>query len=103
MKKTLVLTALAGAALVFAPIASASPTDDAYLSALHNHGLSSRAGDDDLVKVGHGICAERSQGLSEQAIIQQLIPTASSSVTPTDVAFLVQTAERFYCPSGPTV
>lgn len=97
------LTALAGAALVFAPIASASPTDDAYLSALHNHGLSSKAGDTDLIQVGHGICAERSQGMSEQDIIKQLIPTASSSVTPSDVVFLVQTSEHFYCPSGSTV
>ena len=102
MNKTLMLTALAAASLVFAPIASATPTDDAYLLALHNHGLSSRAGDSDLVQIGHAICAERNQGLTEQAIVQQLSLTAPSSVTVSDVVFLVQTSEHFYCP-GPTV
>lgn len=102
--KTLMLAALATASLVFAPIASATPTDDAYLQALHSHGLSSKGGDDDLVQVGHAICQERKLGMSEQDVITQLTPSASNGVTASDVTFIVQTAEHFYCSTpGTTV
>lgn len=87
---------------VFACPAFASGDSD-YLAALHARGITSKGGDADMVQLAHGVCMLRENGVSEQRIIDSLIPYAGSGVSVDDVKFIVQESEAVYCPVGTVV
>lgn len=70
MKKTARLTgplaaALAGFAVITAPIANADSTDDAYLQRLKDNGITWPNGSDQtVVQIGHATCGDWSKGFT---------------------------------------
>jgi hypothetical protein len=93
---------MAGAALVTsAAIATADPTDDAYLDQLHALGFTFTPDRNEAVlAMAHLICYDRSYGLTPDAIakdVHQIL--GPKGITFGDVTSMVSLAESTYCPS----
>ena len=71
--------------------------DAAFLRALHKQGISSSAGDSDLIKIGHLVCDLRSEGYSENALIK-MGTLHANGMSDQDEQVLVTSAEAAYCP-----
>lgn len=77
--------------------AHADSDGDAFLNAMHSHGIVAHGGDGQLIQLAHVICASLSQGVSMNAVtdVGQLY---GDSLTPAKAQFLVQSAAAAYCP-----
>jgi Protein of unknown function (DUF732) len=91
-----------GAALIAnAAIAAADTVDDGYLAQLRTLGFTWPPDHDaGLVILAHHICADRSWGMSPDAIAQDVHRTlGQQGLSFGDVTSLVNAAESTYCPS----
>ena len=93
---------MAGAALVAsAAVATADPTDDAYLAQLHALGFTFTPDRNEAVlSMAHLICYDHSYGLAPDAIakdVHQILGPKGISFG--DVTSMVGLAESTYCPS----
>jgi Protein of unknown function (DUF732) len=97
----LIAPMMAGAALVSsAAIATADPTDDAYLAQLRALGFTFAPDRDEaVIAVAHLICYDRSWGLTPETIAQDVHTfLGPKGVTFADVTSMVGLAESTYCP-----
>jgi len=98
MRKILLLAGATAAAVVLASTARADDTDDAYLQAMHDHGISGVGGDSDLINYGHKVCNALATGLSMNALIDSGDLHEHNGISDDDVKFMVKTAAASYCP-----
>ena len=99
----LTIPMMAGAALVSsAAIASANPTDDAYLNQLHATGLTWPDGDQDaLIGMAYLICNDLGQGWTPQQIANSIHANLDpDNIHVNDVGAMVNIAYADYCPNG---
>ena len=103
MKNTARLTgplaaALAGIALVGAPIANADVADDVFLQALRDNGITWRIGSDQtMIQIGRAVCANWSNGFTfEQALAEarSALPQLADSA----IGRIMGAATGAYCP-----
>jgi len=97
----------AGAALVSgAAIATAHPTNDAYLAQLHALGFTwppDQGHDAAMISLGHHICFDRwFVGMPPDGIAQDIHAVmGDQGFTFGDVSSMVNAAESIICPQGP--
>jgi hypothetical protein len=93
----LLLAAFSVVIIALAAPAHADSEDAVFLRGMHNQGISSSAGDSDLIHLGHMICSLRSSGYSENAAIS-MAKLNANGFTDQDAKVLVTSAEAAYCP-----
>ncbi len=93
----LVAAVLGGIAVIAAPIANADATDDIFLQALGQQGISfSNLSDQTVVSAGHGVCQDWSNGAT---LIQTLSDVKGAlKLSDTNTGFFVGAATQSYCP-----
>jgi hypothetical protein len=99
----LIIPTMAGAALVSsAAIATADPTDDAYLAQLRAVGLTWPPNSDHaLIGMAHLICYDLTWGWTPQQIADDLHANLDAKgVTFSDEATIVNAAHSTYCPGN---
>jgi hypothetical protein len=93
------VTILALTALALALPARADSDDDAYLNALHKHGIENHAhGDAGLVKMGHMICDLLGQGYTMEGLADSGELHEGAGLSDDDVKFIIKTSAGAYCP-----
>ena len=80
-----------------APVSHADSTDDAFLSAMHRHGIHNDKGDAGMIDFAHTICGVLADGYSMNSLLG-MGDLYAKRLTPDDVRFLVQTSAAAYCP-----
>ena len=80
-----------------APVSHADSTDDAFLSAMHRHGIHNDKGDAGMINFAHTVCEYLSDGYSMNSLFG-IGDLYGKRLTPDDVRFLVQTSAAAYCP-----
>jgi len=80
-----------------APVCHADSTDDAFLSAMHRHGIGNDKGDAGMIDFAHTICGVLADGYSMNSLLG-MGDLYAKRLTPDDVRFLVQTSAAAYCP-----
>ena len=83
--------------MVTAPVCHADSTDDAFLSAMHRHGIHNDKGDAGMINFAHTVCEYLSDGYSMNSLFG-IGDLYGKRLTPDDVRFLVQTSAAAYCP-----
>ena len=99
----LTIAMMAGAALVCsAAVASANPTDDAYLNQLHAAGLTWPDGNQDaLIGMAYLICNDLGSGWTPQDIANSIHANLDpDKIHVHDVGAMVNIAYADYCPNG---
>ena len=99
----LTIAMMAGAALVCsAAVASANPTDDAYLNQLHAAGLTWPDGNQDaLIGMAYLICNDLGSGWTPQDIANSIHANLDpDNIHVNDVGAMVNIAYADYCPNG---
>lgn len=96
--KTHAILLAAAIALAAPPTAHADDIDDTYLHALHIHGITSTAGDQELIKEAHDICTVLGSGLSMNAVVDNLELHQRNGMADADTKFVVKAAAASYCP-----
>jgi len=96
------LSALAGSfalTVIFGACpAHADATDNAFLQAIHSHGINPNDGDDQgAIRLARAICNMRDEGHTSNWIVNDLAIHADS-LTSDQLKFLVQESEITYCP-----
>jgi hypothetical protein len=91
------ITALV-AVIALAVPARADGTDDAFLNAMHRHGINGVNGDSDLISYGHKVCNALATGMSMNALIDNGDLHEHNGIGDSDVSFMVKTAAASYCP-----
>jgi hypothetical protein len=81
--------------LVPAPAAHANPTDDAFIAALHAHGIEHES-PKAAIAAGHLVCHQLGMGKTQEQIATDVMN--SSGIPGDDAGFFVAIAERAYCP-----
>jgi Protein of unknown function (DUF732) len=103
MKKTARLTAglaavLGGIAVIASPIVNADSTDDAYMQALKEKGITWPGGSDStMLQMGHGVCTDWSHGFT----FEQTYADAKSVLTQlsdSSIGTFLGVATGAYCP-----
>jgi hypothetical protein len=80
-----------------APVCHADSTDDAFLAAMHRHGLHNDKGDAAMIDFAHTICGALEEGYSMNSLLG-VGDLYAKRLSPDDVRFLVQTSAAAYCP-----
>jgi hypothetical protein len=78
-----------------APTAHADGTDDAFITALHNHGIEHES-PQSAIAAGHLVCHQLGMGKTQEQIATDVMN--SSGIPGDDAGFFVALAERAYCP-----
>lgn len=78
-----------------APTAHADGTDDAFITALHNHGLAHES-PKAAVTAAHLVCHQLDMGKTQEQIATDVMN--SSGIDGDNAGFFVALAERAYCP-----
>ena len=78
-----------------APTAHADGTDDAFISALHAHGIAHES-PSSAIAAGHLVCHQLSMGKTQEQIATDVMN--SSTLDGDNAGFFVALAERAYCP-----
>lgn len=94
--KTIAALLLSALALFGAASAQASPEDDLYLDALYSVGITSSAGEADMIQTGHNVCFLREAGYSELELAEVIHENSDLSAELS--GFVVGAAEAAYCP-----
>lgn len=103
MKRTARLTGplaavLGGIAVITAPTANADSTDDAYLQALRDKGITWPIGSDQtMLQIGHAVCGDWSKGFT----FDQTLADAKSALpqlADASIAKIMGLATGTYCP-----
>jgi hypothetical protein len=90
-------TALGGITLMTAPLAIADSTDDAFLGALNQGGISfPNLSDQGVVKLGHLVCKDWTDGLSASQIVADV--QQGTGLSEKSAGFFVGAASQSYCP-----
>ena len=90
-----VAVGLSAAALIWAPLASADATDDAFLGALEEQGVTwPGATPDNQIAAGKGVCQDWAAGATFKQEVTSLTPHLSAE----NAAFLIGAATAAYCP-----
>jgi thiamine pyrophosphate-dependent acetolactate synthase large subunit-like protein len=100
---SLTIPIIASAALVSsAAVASATPTDDAYLNQLRGAGLTWPAGDDDaMIGVAYLICQDLDLNWTPQHIANSIHANLDpDNIHVNDVGSMVNIAHQTYCPDA---
>ena len=85
---------LAAAALICAPLASASP-EDAFVGALTEQGVTwPGATPENMVAAGKGVCQDWAAG----ATFEQEVSSLTNNLSADDAAFLIGAATGAFCP-----
>jgi len=99
----LTIAMMAGAALVCsAAVASANPTDDAYLNQLRGAGLTWPAGDEDaVIGMAYLICNDLESNWTPQHIANSIHANLDpDNIHVHDVGAMVNIAHATYCPNA---
>ena len=78
-----------------APTAHADATDDAFIAALHNHGIEHES-PKSAIAAGHLVCHQLDMGKTQEQIATDVMN--SSGIDGDNAGFFVAIAERAYCP-----
>jgi Protein of unknown function (DUF732) len=78
-----------------APTAHADGTDDAFITALHNHGIAHESSKS-AIAAGHLVCHQLDMGKTQEQIATDVMN--SSTLDGDNAGFFVALAERAYCP-----
>ena len=98
-KSSLLGTVLCVAWVMSAPAAHADPISDrAFLNDLQAHGMEFDGSDDQLVALGHAVCADLDHGLTYQQVEQKLMVSAPGW-TPNTANGFAWTAVSDLCPT----
>jgi hypothetical protein len=90
--------ALAGFAVITAPIANADSTDDAYLQRLKDNGITWPHGSDQTVgQIGHATCGDWSKGFTFDQTFADA-KSAMPQLADASIAKIVGAATGAYCP-----
>jgi Protein of unknown function (DUF732) len=82
-------------------IAHADSDDDTtYLTAIHNHGITDKAGDSALISFGHSVCKALAAGYSMNALEDMGDMNERNGLSDDDVKFLIKAAAATYCPES---
>ncbi|HTY33371.1 MAG TPA: DUF732 domain-containing protein [Mycobacterium sp.] len=81
--------------LVGAPTAQADGTDDAFIAALHAHGIE-HDNAKSAIAAGHLVCHQLDMGKTQEQIATDVMN--SSSLDGDNAGYFVALAERAYCP-----
>jgi Protein of unknown function (DUF732) len=81
--------------VVPAPTAHANPTDDAFIAALHAHGIEHES-PKAAISAGHLVCHQLDMGKTQEQIATDVMN--SSGIDGDDAGYFVAIAERAYCP-----
>jgi Protein of unknown function (DUF732) len=87
--------ALLAVILVPAAAAQADTTDNAFVAALHAHGIYHEA-PQSAITAGHLVCHQLALGKTEQQVATDVMN--SSSLDGNNAGYFVAVAERAYCP-----
>lgn len=96
--KTHAILLAAALSLAAAPTAHADDADDAYLDALHSHGITDVTGDQHLISMGHSVCTLLAEGYSMDALIDTAEMHERHGMSDDDMRFLVKAGAASYCP-----
>lgn len=94
--RTLLVVAAAAAALSMAPIANADNTDDVFIHALNNHGVT-MGSSSDAIAGAHDVCNLMRQGYTQSGVASALA-LHNTNISQDDAGFYVQSAVAAYCP-----
>jgi hypothetical protein len=81
--------------LVGAPTAQADGTDDAFIAALHAHGIEHDS-PKSAIAAGHLVCHQLDMGKTQEQIATDVMN--SSTLDGDNAGYFVAVAERAYCP-----
>lgn len=81
----------------YTPPAGVSDTDAAFLTAIHEHGITNDDGDPALISLAHGMCGQLGSGQSIEGIAEHWSLT-SQRMSADSARFYVRTAAAAYCP-----
>ena len=101
MKNVIRLTgtvaAILGGIVIAAPIANADQTDDIYLHALTQGGISWANGSDQtMITLGHAVCTDWSEGATQEQTVADVKKALELSDSGT--GYIVGAATQSYCP-----
>lgn len=98
MRRAIVVALAVASTIAIAAPALADDTDTDFLNALHRHGISNSASEDQgLIKLGHNFCTMLGQGYSMNAVIATAQLEASQA-NQENVKYMVNSAAAAYCP-----
>jgi hypothetical protein len=95
----LLAAALVGS-LAAAPTAHADPTDNAFIAALHAHGITHDSSPS-AIAAGHLVCHQLDMGKTQEQIATDVMN--SSTLDGANAGYFVAVAERAYCPQSADV
>jgi hypothetical protein len=81
--------------LAAAPNARADHTDDAFIAALHAHGITHESAQS-AIAAGHLVCHQLDMGKTQEQIATDVM--SSSTLDGDNAGYFVAIAERAYCP-----
>lgn len=102
MKKSALVTgplaaALAGAAVLAAPLAGADATDDVFLQALGQQGINfSNLTNQTVVNAGHGVCQDWANGATLAQTLSDV--KGALGLSDTNSGYFIGAATQSYCP-----
>ena len=97
VKAAAVAVAATATFLVTAPVSHADSTDEAFLSAMHRHGIRNNHGDAAMINFAHTVCGYLEEGYSMNSLFS-IGDLYGKNLTADDVRFLVLTSAAAYCP-----
>lgn len=86
---------LLAVALAAAPTAHADPIDNAFIAALHAHGITHESAQS-AIAAGHLVCHQLDMGKTQEQIATDVMN--SSTLDGANAGYFVAVAERAYCP-----
>jgi hypothetical protein len=81
--------------LAAAPTAHADPTDNAFIAALHAHGITHESAQS-AIAAGHLVCHQLDMGKTQEQVATDVMN--SSTLDGATAGYFVAVAERAYCP-----
>ncbi len=91
------VAAILGGIFIAAPIANADQTDDIYLHALTQGGISWANGSDQtMITLGHAVCTDWSEGATQEQTVADVKKALGLSDSGT--GYIVGAATQSYCP-----
>ncbi len=96
-----IFLAAAAAAIILMPAtacdtaAHADTTDDAYISVLHDEGITGSRSS--LIRMGRAVCTLRGEGWTSMDVADEIV-ARNDDMTLSDAAYLVGAAQAAYCP-----
>jgi hypothetical protein len=97
VKAAVVALAATATFLAVAPVSHADSTDDAFLSAMHRHGIHNDHGDAAMINFAHMVCEALEGGYSMNSLFG-IGDLYGKRLAADDVRFLVLTSAAAYCP-----